>query len=182
MVCKVISVAVDHCSPSFNHCQIKRVYPKAVEHLPGHRGVGRKNCIRRWNLNLSPRRCPLRHGLFYSIDSRETPRRHEPAGSWSALVRRQRPPAETWRLPTLRRAVPKAWCRGICVIATADAKVAADGIFAPYRMTQPCAHLVNILSRRLANNCRSLLVNADGPPVYIPLARNVSMKSRMLSR
>ena len=48
--------------------------------------------------------------------------------------------------------------------------------------TQPFAHLVNILSRPLANDCRSLLVNADGPPVYIPLARNVSMKSRMLSR
>ena len=48
--------------------------------------------------------------------------------------------------------------------------------------TQPFAHLVNILSRPLANDCRSLLVNAAGPPVYIPLARNVSMKSRMLSR
>ena len=39
------------------------------------------------------------------------------------------------------------------------------------RTTQPFAHLVNIRSRPLANDCRSLLVNADGPPVYIPLAR-----------
>ena len=49
-------------------------------------------------------------------------------------------------------------------------------------ITQPFAYLVNIWSRRLANDCRSLLVNAGGPPVYIPLALNVSMKSRMLSR
>ena len=49
-------------------------------------------------------------------------------------------------------------------------------------LTQPFAYLVNILSRRFANDCRSLLVKAGGPPVYIPLARNVSMKSRMLSR
>ena len=48
--------------------------------------------------------------------------------------------------------------------------------------TQPFAYLVNILSRWLANDCRSLLLNAGGPPVCIPLARNVSMKSRMLSR
>ena len=49
-------------------------------------------------------------------------------------------------------------------------------------ITQPFAYLVNILSRWLANDCRSLLLNAGGPPVCIPLARNVSMKSRMLSR
>ena len=48
--------------------------------------------------------------------------------------------------------------------------------------TQPFVCLVNILSRWLANDCRSLLLNAGGPPVCIPLARNVSMKSRMLSR
>ena len=30
--------------------------------------------------------------------------------------------------------------------------------------------------------CRSRVLNAGGPPVWTPLARNVSMKSRMLSR
>ena len=49
-------------------------------------------------------------------------------------------------------------------------------------ITQPFAYLASILSRWLANDCRSLLLNAGGPPVCIPLPRNVSMKSRMLSR
>ena len=50
------------------------------------------------------------------------------------------------------------------------------------RPHQSFAYRVNNLSRWLANDCRSLLLNAGGPPVCIPLARNVSMKSRMLSR
>ena len=47
---------------------------------------------------------------------------------------------------------------------------------------QPFAFLVSIPSRWLANDRRSLPLNAGGPPVCIPLTRIVSMKSRMLSR
>ena len=56
------------------------------------------------------------------------------------------------------------------------------GRMASGRPHQSFAYRVNNLSRWLANACRSLLLNAGGPPVCIPLARNVSMKSRMLSR
>ena len=47
---------------------------------------------------------------------------------------------------------------------------------------QPFAYRVSIRSRWLANDCRSLLLSAGGPPVCIPLDRKVSMKSRMLRR
>ena len=58
---------------------------------------------------------------------------------------------------------------------TADERGSTRGI------VQLFAYLVSIPSRWLANDRRSLPLNAGSPPVCIPLARIVSMKSRMLS-
>ena len=90
-------------------------------------------------------------------------------------------------LPGVPRSTPADLTAPSCLIG-------APGSLAPLERTiegrriaagrphQSFAYRVNNLSRWLANDCRSLLLNAGGPPVLIPLARSVSMKSRMLSR